>query len=57
MGENKVQNMARENVIDLVTRAWLPIDHDRVAEKGTRQVGPCMPMQGPLLQEDVFKEL
>ena len=36
----------RYNILSLVQTAWLLLDHGRIAEKGYRQTGPTMPLEG-----------
>ena len=36
---------------------WLSVDHARVADKGYKQLGPRMALDGPVAREDVFHDL
>ena len=35
----------------------MSINHDQVAEKGYKQTGPTMPLEGPVAPTDVFPNL
>ena len=56
-GQNKTPKMTRETIMSIVQTAWLAIDHHGVAEKGYKQTGPGMALEGPVLPEDVFPDL
>ena len=52
-----VPTLTREDVVDVATHAWQQQDHRRIAIKGYTQTGPLLPMTGPILYEDVYKDL
>ena len=56
-GINRTPRKTQEEIISIVQAAWLSIPHARVAEKGHKQTGPALPLQGALSQEDLFKDL
>ena len=53
IGLNQTPQLTREGILEIVSTAWMSIDHKRVAEKGYRQTGPTMPLTGPVHPEDV----
>ena len=56
-GIKKTPSAKREDLVELVQAAWLGIDHKALAEKGYKQTGPLMPMEGPVSPEEVYKDL
>ena len=50
-------SVKHEDLILLVQRAWMSIDHKHVAEKGYKQTGPTMSMTGPVKPEEVYSDL
>ena len=54
---DKIPSLKRSSVLEIVTAMWQSIDHPKVAEKAYKQTGPTLPMSGPILQADVYKNL
>ena len=52
-----VPTLTREDVVDVATHAWQMQNHKHIAIKGYTQTGPRLPMTGPILYEDVYKDL
>ena len=53
----KTPRKSREDIIALTQAAWLEIDHRRVADKGYKQTGPMLPMDGTWGPDDIFNDL
>ena len=56
-GGRVVPTLKREDIVGLVSAVWRSINHGKVATKGYRQTGPLMAAEGPVLREDVFRDL
>lgn len=53
----KVPKRDYQSVVDIVGAAWKNVNHERVAEIGYKQTGPTMPLDGPIAEENVFRDL
>ena len=47
----------RVDILELVQAMWVQINHSGVAQKGYRQTGPELPMEGPWDRNDIFPDL
>ena len=56
-GRSVTPTLKRPDILEIVRTMWLSIDHKRVADKGYKQTGPEMPLQGPIRRGDVFGDL
>ena len=56
-GLKRMPSVKRPEIIERVQMTWMEIDHARVAEKGYKQTGPTMPLEGLVAPEDVFRDL
>ena len=53
----RTPSLTRADVCELVQAMWTALDHPKLAQKGYRQTGPELPMEGPWHAEDIFKDL
>ena len=49
--------MTREYRVNFVMTAWKMLDHQKIAATRYTQTGPRMPFKGPILRENVYKDL
>lgn len=56
-GRRIVPTPQKDDTCRMVQTMWETIDHERVARKGYRQLGPTMAFDGPVRREDVYNDL
>ena len=52
-----VPSLTREDIMEIVKTAWISLPHQRIANKGYLQTGPLLPTSGPILREQIYKDL
>ena len=57
MNEDVTPKPTREAILKMCQLMWETISHADLAEKAYRQTGPGLPLEGPVVFEDIGKEL